>query len=220
MATKRAAPAKPDLPQKVFATRAALRAWLEKHHGTSPGIWIVLAKKNSGHRAVTYPEAIDEGLCFGWIDGQARTSERQGFFRVRFVPRRPRSVWSKINRDKALALIEAGLMHQAGMAAIEAAKANGQWDRAYDGASAATVPDDLAVALRANPKAEAFFSQLDRTNRYAVTWRIQTAARPDTRARRIATLVAMLARGDRIHATVRPAPSSTRRAASPRRQAR
>jgi uncharacterized protein YdeI (YjbR/CyaY-like superfamily) len=131
-------------------------------------------------------------------------------------------VWSKINRDKALKLIQAGLMRPAGTAAIEAARANGQWDRAYDGASAAVVPDDLAAALRASPAADAFFRQLDRTNRYSVLWRVQTATTPSTRARRITTLVEKLARGERIHpaATARPAPSSTRRAASPRRQAR
>lgn len=220
MATTRIPSTKPDLPEKSFATRAALRTWLEKHHASSRGIWILLAKKHSGHRAVSYREAVDEGLCFGWIDGQAKTSDREGFFRVRFVPRRPRSVWSKINRDKALALIEAGLMRPAGMATIEAAKATGQWDRAYGGASTATVPDELAAALRDNAKAAAFFETLDRTNRYAVIWRVQTAAGPATRARRITTLVDKLARGERLHPTAPKVPSPTPRAASRRRQAR
>jgi uncharacterized protein YdeI (YjbR/CyaY-like superfamily) len=222
VAKKRVSTVRPDLPLKTFATRASLRAWLEKHHDTSTGLWLLLAKKNSGHRAVTYREAVDEGLCFGWIDGQAKTSSREGFFCVRFVPRRPRSVWSKINRDKALKLIQEGLMRPAGTAAIEAARANGQWERAYGGASAAVVPDDLAAALRASPAADAFFQQLDRTNRYSVLWRVQTAASPATRARRIATLVEKLGRGERLHpaATARPAPSSTRRAPSPRRPAR
>ncbi|MCC7044915.1 MAG: YdeI/OmpD-associated family protein [Acidobacteria bacterium] len=220
MATKRASPARPDLPEKSFATRAALRTWLDGHHASCPGIWILLAKKHSGHRAVSYLEAVEEGLCFGWIDGQAKTSDRVGFFRVRFVPRRPRSVWSKINRDKALALIEAGLMRPAGLAAIEAAKAGGQWDRAYDGASAATVPDELAAALHDNAKAAAFFETLDRTNRYAVIWRVQTATTPATRARRVAALVDKLARGERLHPTTPKAPSSKSRAASPRLRVR
>jgi uncharacterized protein YdeI (YjbR/CyaY-like superfamily) len=220
VATKQASPARPDLPEKSFATRAALRAWLERHHASSRGIWILLAKKNSGHRAVSYLEAVDEGLCFGWIDGQAKTSDREGFFRVRFVPRRPRSVWSKINRDKALALIEAGLMRPAGLAAIDAAKASGQWEHAYGGASAATVPVELAAALRDNTKAAAFFETLDRTNRYAIIWRVQTAATPATRARRVAALVDKLARGERLHPTAPKAPSSKPRAASPRPRAR
>jgi uncharacterized protein YdeI (YjbR/CyaY-like superfamily) len=220
VATKRASPAKPDLPEKSFATRAALRTWLERHHASSPGIWILLAKKHSGRRAVGYLDAVEEGLCFGWIDGQAKTSNREGFYRVRFVPRRPRSLWSKINRNKALALIEAGLMRPAGLAAIEAAKANGLWDRAYDGASAATVPDELATALRDNAKAAAFFDTLDRTNRFAVIWRVQTAATPATCARRVAALVDKLARGERLYPTAPKVPSSKPRAASRRARAR
>lgn len=189
---------KKELPERAFASKAALHKWLAANHAKAAGLWILFAKKGSGHRSVTYDEAIDEALRFGWIDGLKKTSEREGYYKLRFGPRAPRSLWSRINRDKALALLERGEMEPAGMAAVEAAKADGRWERAYESSRTATVPDDLAAALAAKPKAAAFFERLDRANRYAVIWRVQTA-KPALRDRRITELVAMLAKGERIH---------------------
>ena len=213
MPTRRAAtPPRPDLEDALFPDQPAFEAWLESNRESSPGIWCLFAKKDSGQTSVTYKEAVEVALCFGWIDGQARTSDREGFFRVRFVQRRPRSVWSKINRNKVLGLIESGLMRPSGLAQIELAKANGQWDRAYDGPATAVVPPDLEAALKKNAKARAFFKTLDRTNRYSVLWRVQTAASPATRARRIETLVDKLARHETFHAS----PVSAKKAAAPK----
>lgn len=189
---------KPELPERAFPTKAALHRWLSTHHAKAAGLWILFAKKDSGHKSVTYGEALEEALRFGWIDGLKKTSEREGYYKLRFGPRAPRSLWSRINKDKALALLERGEMEPAGIAAIEAAQADGRWERAYESARTASVPDDLAAALAAKPKAAAFFERLDRANRYAVIWRVQTA-KPALRARRITELVAMLAKGDRIH---------------------
>ena len=204
MPTRKPSPPKPELEDALFGDQPAFETWLESHHESSPGIWCLFAKKDSGQTSVTYKEAVEVALCFGWIDGQARTSDRKGFFRVRFVQRRPRSVWSRINRDKVLALIESGRMRPSGLAQIEVAKANGQWDRAYDGPATAAVPPDLEAALKKNAKARAFFKTLDRTNRYSVLWRVQTAS-PATRARRIETLVDKLARHETFHAPNVPA---------------
>jgi len=201
MPTRKPSPPKPELEDALFADQPAFETWLESHHESSPGIWCLFAKKDSGQRSVTYKEAVEVALCFGWIDGQARTSDREGFFRVRFVQRRPRSVWSRINRDKALKLIDDGRMRPSGLARIALAKTNGQWDRAYDGPATAVVPPDLEAALKENAKARAFFTTLDRTNRYSVLWRVQTAASPATRARRIETLVGKLARHETFHAS-------------------
>lgn len=210
MPTRRAAtPPRPDLEDALFPDQPTFEAWLESNHESSPGIWCLFAKKDSGQTSVTYKEAVEVALCFGWIDGQARTSDREGFFRVRFVQRRPRSVWSKINRDKVLGLIESGRMRPSGLAQIELAKANGQWDRAYDGPATAVVPPDLEAALKKNARARAFFKTLDRTNRYSVLWRVQTAASPATRARRIDTLVDKLARHETFHASNVPAKKTT-----------
>lgn len=206
MPTRRApTPPRPELEDALFANQPSFETWLESNHESSPGIWCLFAKKDSGQVSVTYKEAVAVALCFGWIDGQARTSDREGFFRVSFVQRRPRSVWSKINRDKVLGLIESGRMRPSGMAQVEVAKTNGQWDRAYDGASTAVVPPDLQAALKKNAGARAFFKTLDRTNRYSVLWRVQTAASPATRARRIETLVDKLARHETFHAMAEPA---------------
>ena len=160
----------------------------------------MLAKRGALEATVTYPEAVEIALCWGWIDGQKRGLDDQHFLQ-RFTPRRARSVWSKINVEKVAALIDAGRMKEAGFAQIESAKADGRWAQAYDGARTSVVPSDLLLALEAEPKAKAFFATVNAANRYAVLWRIQTALKPDTRAKRIAKLVAMLARGEVIHAT-------------------
>lgn len=192
-----ATPAPPPAPQR-FATERAFETWLRKHHATSDGLWLLIAKAGATQPTVTYAQALDVALCHGWIDGQKKALDEQHWLQ-RFTPRRPRSLWSKANRGKAEALIAAGRMHASGLAEIERAKADGRWDAAYDSARTATVPPDLQAALDASPAAAAFFAQLDGANRYAVLWRVQTAKKPATRAQRIDTLVAMLARGEKIH---------------------
>jgi uncharacterized protein YdeI (YjbR/CyaY-like superfamily) len=181
-----------------FESQDAWAVWLEKHHGTSPGVWLRIAKKSSGIASVSYPEALEIALCYGWIDGQKRP-ESESTWLQRFTPRGPRSPWSKINRDKAEALIREGRMAPAGLASIEAAKKDGRWDRAYASPSRAEVPDDLRVAFQKKPKAKAFFETLDSRNRYAVLYRIHMANKPETRAKRIEQFVAMLAKGEKLH---------------------
>jgi uncharacterized protein YdeI (YjbR/CyaY-like superfamily) len=181
-----------------FESAAAWEAWLGEHHETSPGVWLKIAKKASGVASVSYGEALDAALCHGWIDAKKKSFD-DTFFLQRFTARRPRSVWSRRNREKAMKLIQDGRMRPAGLAQVELAKADGRWDAAYEGSGSATVPDDLRDALDRNPAAAEFFAALDRTNRYAVVWRIQTAKRPETRARRIERLVQMLAEGKKIH---------------------
>jgi uncharacterized protein YdeI (YjbR/CyaY-like superfamily) len=187
-----------DADPTLFKNAKAFETWLKKHHATSDGLWLKIAKRGADEPSVTYPEAVEIALCWGWIDGQKKGLDDQHFLQ-RFTPRRARSIWSKINVDKVAALIEAGRMQPPGHAQIEAAKADGRWAQAYDGAKTATVPDDLVAALAASPPAKAFFATLNASNRYAVLWRIQTAVKPETRAKRIAQLVEMLARGETIH---------------------
>jgi uncharacterized protein YdeI (YjbR/CyaY-like superfamily) len=187
-----------DLPLLRLASRDELADWLEAHAATSRGVWLVLGKKGTDAGCVRYAEAVELGLCHGWIDGQSRPLD-DDFWLQRFTPRTSKSRWSRINRDKAVALIEAGRMAPGGLAAVEQAKADGRWDRAYEGARTITVPDDLQQALDADPAAAAFFAALTGANRYAILYRIGDAKKPETRARRIETYVAMLARGETIH---------------------
>ncbi len=194
-ATKKA-PA-PELPIVAFASRKAFWTWLSKNHATR-GVWIRLAKKGSGVASISYAEAVDVALAWGWIDGQSK-GESETTYLQRFTPRAARSPWSKINREKALAMIAAGEMQAPGLAEVERAKDDGRWDVAYDPPSRAKVPDDLAAALAAIPRAASFFAKLDAQNRYAVLHRIQTAVKPETRAARIARFVEMLAKGEKLH---------------------
>jgi uncharacterized protein YdeI (YjbR/CyaY-like superfamily) len=188
-----------DLEVLPFATAEEWEAWLREHHETATaGLWIRFARKASGIPTVTYREALMVALRFGWIDGQARGHD-ESWYLQRFTPRRARSIWSKRNRDFATALIASGEMEPAGLREVERAKADGRWDAAYDAPSTATVPDDLQAALDANPAAAEFFAGLDGQNRYAILHRVQTAKRPETRARRIETFVAMLAAGEKIY---------------------
>ena len=191
--------AAPELPTEHFADAAAWERWLERHPQSS-GVWLKIAKKDAGIPSVTYAEALDVALCHGWIDGQKKGLDAQ-FFLQRFTPRRARSTWSKINVAKIDVLTAAGRMRPAGLREVEAAKADGRWDAAYDGAKSMDVPHELskALALAKNRKAKAFFDALDRTNRYAVCWRVQTAVKPETKLARVEKLVAMLARGEKIH---------------------
>jgi uncharacterized protein YdeI (YjbR/CyaY-like superfamily) len=187
-----------DLPVLLFAARPDLEAWFGDNHGSSPGFWLKIAKKGSGVESVDYAEALELALCFGWIDSQKRGFD-ESFFLQRFTPRRPRGKWSQINRAKAEELIEAGAMRPAGLAEVEAAKADGRWDAAYAGQRAATVPDDLRQELDRTPAAREFFDSLDAANRYAILYRLQEAKKPETRERRLRKFVAMLERGEKIH---------------------
>lgn len=189
---------KSDTAATLFKSAKAFDAWLKKHHATSDGLWLKVAKKGADEPSVSYPEAVEIALCWGWIDGQKKGLDDQHFLQ-RFTPRRARSIWSKLNVDKVAALIEAGRIQPAGQAQIDAAKADGRWGKAYDSARTSSVPDDLQAALEANPKAKAFFATISASNRYAVLWRVQTAVKPQTRARRIAKLVEMLGHGEVVH---------------------
>jgi uncharacterized protein YdeI (YjbR/CyaY-like superfamily) len=184
--------------KRLFKDQAAWHAWLEKHHEDPEGIWLHIAKKNSGVATVTYDEALETALCFGWIDGQLRAHDAKTFVR-KFTPRRGRSIWSKVNRAKAERLIETGRMKPAGLRAIERAREGGEWDGAYDSARTSTVPPDLQAALDKNKAAAAFFTKLDGTNRYAVLWRIQTARSAAARASCIEKIVGMLAKNETFH---------------------
>jgi uncharacterized protein YdeI (YjbR/CyaY-like superfamily) len=188
-----------ELPELVVADAVAWAAWLERDGAAAPGVWLVLAKKGgSSPTRLTYDEALEEALCHGWIDGQAKRRD-EGSYRQRFTPRRPRSAWSKRNVGLAERLIAEGRMRPAGAAAIEAAQADGRWDAAYAGPATIEVPDDLADALAAEPKAAATFARLSSQNRYAILYRLATAKQASTRSRRLAEFVAMLARGETIH---------------------
>jgi uncharacterized protein YdeI (YjbR/CyaY-like superfamily) len=189
---------KQGLPILPFASPRKWEDWLAKHHETSKGLWLKLAKKDSGIDSVTYAEALDVALCYGWIDGQ-KGSFDDTYWLQKFTPRTPRSKWSKVNRDKVTVLIKEKRMKPAGLAAVDLAKADGRWDAAYDSQSKASVPEDLQKEFDRNPAAAAFFATLDSANRYAVLYRVQEAKKPETRARRIEKLVAMLERGEKIH---------------------
>jgi uncharacterized protein YdeI (YjbR/CyaY-like superfamily) len=187
-----------DLPVQAFAHQKAWAAWLDKNHATSTGIWLKLAKKKSGIESVTYDEAIEVALCYGWIDGQTRSYDETTWLQ-KFTPRRPKSIWSKINTEKALRLIESGRMKPAGLKAVESAKLDGRWDAAYAPQSKAAVPEDLQVELDRNKKAKAFFATLDSRNRYAILHRIHNAKKAETRARRIEQFIRMLEKKEKIY---------------------
>jgi uncharacterized protein YdeI (YjbR/CyaY-like superfamily) len=187
-----------EYPILLFNDQAAWRKWLRRHHESERGVWLRLAKAASALQSVSYDEALDEALCYGWIDGQKQKYDEQSWLQ-KFTPRGKKSVWSKRNREHVERLTKTGQMQPAGLAAIEAAKADGRWDRAYDSATSATIPDDLQAALDDHPKAKALFEKLNSANRYAILYRVQTAVKPETRARRIAQFVAMLGRGETLH---------------------
>jgi uncharacterized protein YdeI (YjbR/CyaY-like superfamily) len=187
-----------ELPVLGFANRAAWESWLDEHHGLSGGIWLKIAKKGSGADSVSYPDALEVAICFGWIDGQ-KGSLDGGFWLQRFTPRRPGSKWSRINTDKAAELINSGRMRPAGQREVELAQADGRWAAAYDGQRAMTVPEDLQSALARNDAAREFFATLGGVNRYAILYRIGSVKRPQTRAKKIAQYVAMLAEHQTIY---------------------
>jgi uncharacterized protein YdeI (YjbR/CyaY-like superfamily) len=187
-----------DLPILLFASPAKLEAWLEDNHAASPGLWLKIAKKGSGVASVSYAEALELALCFGWIDSQKRGLDEQHFLQ-RFTPRRPRGKWSQINREKAEGLIATGAMRPAGLTEVEAAKADGRWDAAYAGQRTATVPEDLQRELDRNEAAREFFASLDSANRYAILYRLEDAKKPETRERRLRKFIGMMERGEKIH---------------------
>jgi uncharacterized protein YdeI (YjbR/CyaY-like superfamily) len=187
-----------ELPILPFASGDEWDAWLAENHAGSNGLWVKIAKKASGIPTVAYPEVLDIALSYGWIDGQ-RNAFNETWFLQKFTPRRARSRWSRINRDKATALIESGRMKAAGLREVERAQADGRWDAAYESQRSIAVPDDLARELDADPAAREFFDGLDSQNRYAILYRLQDAKRPATRARRLAQFVEMLKEGRKLH---------------------
>ena len=186
------------LPTIAFASAAEWEAWLAANHTVAAGVWIKMAKKDTGIESVRYPEVLESALCFGWIDGRREALDER-YFLQRYTPRRARSRWSRINREKAQLLIEAGRMRPSGLAEVERAQADGRWAAAYAGQKRITVPDDLQRELDARPQANAFFGGLNSQNRYAILYRLQDAKKPETRARRLAQFVAMLEAGETIH---------------------
>jgi uncharacterized protein YdeI (YjbR/CyaY-like superfamily) len=197
-AARGAAPIATEYPELSFGSSAEFNRWLSAKHASSRGIWLRLTKKASGLASVSYQEALDVAIAWGWIDGQLKPLDEKAWLR-KFVPRGPRSMWSKINRDKALRLIAAKKMQPAGLEQVERAKRDGRWQGAYDSQSNAKVPPDLARALEQSPRAAAFFKTLEARNRYAVLFRVQAPKQAETRARKVRELVLMLERGEKIH---------------------
>jgi uncharacterized protein YdeI (YjbR/CyaY-like superfamily) len=187
-----------DIPVLPFERQKDWAVWLDKNHATSSGVWLKLAKKASGIKSVTYDEALEEALCFGWIDGQKRSHDETSWLQ-KFTPRGPKSIWSKINTEKAQRLIESGRMKPAGLKEVESARQDGRWDAAYSSQSKATVPDDLQAELDRSAKAKAFFATLDSRNRYAILHRIHTAKKAQTRAKRIEQFIRMLEMKEKIY---------------------
>lgn len=190
--------AAPERTTEFFVDQASFREWLERNHNVSNGIWIKFAKKGSGVTSLNYAGALDEALCFGWIDGQTKRIDDDFYLRG-FTPRRARSPWSKRNQGKVVELAAQGLMHPAGQAEIDRAIQDGRWDRAYESPSNATPPQDFLDELAKNPAAQAFFETLDKQNRYAVHFRLHDATKPETRQRRIEKFVQMFAEGKKFH---------------------
>ena len=182
----------------LFRRQKDWQDWLDDNHATSSGVWLRMAKKGSAVQSVSYGEALEAALCYGWIDAQKKGESEQAWLQP-FTPRRTKSIWSKVNREKAAALIKAGRMQPAGLEQIARAKRDGRWVAAYDSPANAEVPDDLQAALDRNAQAQAFFLSLDRANRYAILWRIQTVKKAETRARRIRQFIEMLERHEKVH---------------------
>jgi uncharacterized protein YdeI (YjbR/CyaY-like superfamily) len=195
---KRADASIAGVPVRAFESAKAWESWLAKNSRAPAGVWMRIAKKGSGTKSITYADALEVALCYGWIDAQKRTESEQAWLQ-RFMPRAKKSIWSRINREKALALIASGKMKPTGLEEVERAKQDGRWDAAYDSPRTATVHPDFQSALNRNPRAKAFFNTLSATNRYALLWRIQTAKKPETRTKRISTFIEMLEKGETIH---------------------
>ena len=184
-------------PTKSFRTQQAWEAWLKKNHKKSAGIWLRIFKKNSGVKTITYAEALDVALCYGWIDGQKKAHDEISWIQ-KFTPRRPKSMWSKRNKEHIARLIEARKMQQAGLTQVEAAKTDGRWEQAYDSPSTMQVPEDFLKAVAKNKKAYAYFKTLKKSSIYTIAWRLQTAKKPETREKRLKMLLEKLAKGEKI----------------------
>jgi uncharacterized protein YdeI (YjbR/CyaY-like superfamily) len=191
-------PATDDKPVLSFETPAAFGEWLSDHHVTHRGIWLRYFKKASGEATIQHREAVEEALCWGWIDGQAQSGDEKSWL-VKFTPRGSRSIWSQVNVGLVERLLHEGRMQPAGMAAVEAARSDGRWDAAYASSSTFVMPEDFMTALARKPKALAFFETLNKTNRYAIYHRLHTAKRPETRSKRMSDFIAMLQRGEKLH---------------------
>jgi uncharacterized protein YdeI (YjbR/CyaY-like superfamily) len=190
--------AKSNLPIISFTSPAEWDAWLAENYATSNSVWLRIFKKDSGHRTLSYAEALDEALCHGWIDGQRKSHDAISWLQ-RFTPRRPKSIWSKINTGHVARLHKLKKMKPAGLAAVEAAKSDGRWAAAYDSPGKVVIPKDFLDQLGKNKKAKAFFATLNKTNLYSIAWRLQTARKPETRERRMKAIVEMLAKGEKFH---------------------
>jgi uncharacterized protein YdeI (YjbR/CyaY-like superfamily) len=196
--TKRSHAATPDPLVRAFKDAKAWESWLAKNETATDGLWMRIAKKASGTRSITYPEAVEIALCYGWIDGQKKPESDTAWLQ-RFVPRRPRSIWSKINREKALGLIACGRMQSAGLKEIDRAKQDGRWDAAYDSPKNAPIHPDFQKALNESPRAKAFFETVNAANRYAIIWRLHTAKKAETRERLTRKFIEMLEKGETLH---------------------
>ncbi|HSX06594.1 MAG TPA: YdeI/OmpD-associated family protein [Candidatus Saccharimonadia bacterium] len=187
-----------ELPVILFDSQQDWHSWLDENNLRIKGVWLKHAKKTSGKVSISYAEALEEALCYGWIDGQKQAYDTD-YWLQKFTPRGPKSIWSKVNVAKVEALIKENRMHPAGLAAVETAKQNGNWQTAYDSSASLTIPEDFQAALDKNPEAKAFFATLNKTNVYAFCWRVQTAKKPETRQARIEKLIAMLNRNEKLH---------------------
>ncbi len=199
--TKRVSKSEPRTKEPeviAFESRADWRNWLDKNHARTEGIWLRFFKKDSGVKTIKYAEALDEALCYGWIDGQLKKGAAQSYLQ-RFTPRRRRSIWSKRNTEHVARLTREGLMHAAGLKEVESAKTDGRWEAAYEGPGAMTMPEDFVAAVKKNSKAKKTFDSLDKRNRYSIAWRLQAAKKPETRQRRFEAMIKMLEAGERFH---------------------
>jgi uncharacterized protein YdeI (YjbR/CyaY-like superfamily) len=187
-----------EIATRPFASAAEWEQWLSRNHETEKGLWLQIAKKASGIATVTYDEALDVALCYGWIDGQ-RKSDSDDYFLQKFTPRRPKSLWSKRNVGKIAQLTDAGRMRPAGLAEVEAAQKDGRWEAAYEGQKDMMIPEDFLAAVQRNEKAASVFATLNKANLYAIGFRLHNARTPETRARRFAALLEMLERGENPH---------------------
>jgi len=197
-ASQQPKPNKDNVPVLPFASQALWEQWLAQHHAEAHGVWILFYKKGSGMASVTYAEALDVALCYGWIDGQLKSVDALSYKQY-FTPRRPRSIWSKRNVEHIARLTAEGRMKPAGMAQVEAAKADGRWGMAYDSPANMSLPDDFITALKADARALAFYESLSQTNKYAICWRLQTAKRPETREKRKQEILEMLSKAEKFH---------------------
>jgi uncharacterized protein YdeI (YjbR/CyaY-like superfamily) len=187
-----------DLPVISFETPVEWAKWLNENHASSRGIWLRFYKKASGIKTILYAEALDEALCYGWIDGQVKTFDEQSYLQ-RFTSRRPKSNWSKRNTENIARLEKSGRMRPSGLKEVEAAKTDGRWNKAYDSPTEMEVPDDFLKELAKNKEALAFFESLNKINKYAVAWRLQTAKKPETRARRMKVILEMMGRREKLY---------------------